>query len=111
MMNHHHHLLQVRYFRIKEETSGDVIAYFFLDPYSRPSEKRGGAWMDVCLGRSRVMQRIPIAYLTCNGSPPVGDKPSLMTFREVETLFHEFGHGLQHMLTRVEHADAAGSEL
>jgi oligopeptidase A len=103
-------LLQVRYFRIKEESTGDVIAYFYLDPYSRPSEKRGGAWMDVCLGRSRVMHRIPVAYLTCNGSPPVGDKPSLMTFREVETLFHEFGHGLQHMLTRVEHADAAGSE-
>jgi len=100
----------VRYFRIKEEATGDVIAYFYLDPYSRPSEKRGGAWMDVCLGRSRVMHRIPVAYLTCNGSPPVGDKPSLMTFREVETLFHEFGHGLQHMLTRVEHADAAVSE-
>ena len=49
-----------------------------------------------------------MAYLTCNGSPPVGDAPSLMTFREVETLFHEFGHGLQHMLTRVEHGDAAG---
>ena len=54
------------------------------------------------------MNRIPVAYLTCNGSPPVGDKPSLMTFREVETLFHEFGHGLQHMLTNVVHGEAAG---
>jgi oligopeptidase A len=54
------------------------------------------------------MGKKPVAYLICNGSPPVGDKPSLMTFREVETLFHEFGHGLQHMLTRVEEGDAAG---
>merc|ERR1712232_691647 len=51
---------------------------------------------------------IPVAYLTCNGSPPVGDKPSLMTFREVETLFHEFGHGLQHMLTKASVGDVAG---
>jgi oligopeptidase A len=64
--------------------------------------------MDVCVGKSSVLQRIPVAYLTCNGSPPVADKPSLMTFREVETLFHEFGHGLQHMLTTVPFADAAG---
>jgi len=67
--------------------------------------------MDVCVGKSKVMQRLPVAYLTCNGSPPVGEQPSLMTFGEVETLFHEFGHGLQHMLTRVEHGDAAGSEF
>merc|ERR1712157_342652 len=51
---------------------------------------------------------VPVAYLTCNGSPPVGDKPSLMTFREVETLFHETGHGLQHMLTRASVGDVAG---
>lgn len=64
--------------------------------------------MGVCQGRSKVLDRIPVAYLTCNGSPPVGDKPSLMTFNEVTTLFHETGHGLQHMLTKVEHAPAAG---
>jgi len=64
--------------------------------------------MDVCVGKSKVMGTKPVAYLTCNGSPPVGDKPSLMTFREIETLFHETGHGLQHLLTRVPHADAAG---
>jgi oligopeptidase A len=98
----------VRFFKVLDEESGEEIAAFFLDPYSRPAEKRGGAWMDVCLGRSKVLNRRPVAYLTCNGSPPVGNQPSLMTFREVETLFHEFGHGLQHMLTRVEHADAAG---
>lgn len=101
---------EVRFFTIKDDVTGKHIASFYLDPYSRPAEKRGGAWMDVCVGRSKVMQRIPVAYLTCNGSPPVGEQPSLMTFREVETLFHEFGHGLQHMLTRVEHGDAAGSE-
>eukprot|EP00595_Chromulina_sp_UTEXLB2642_P002449 CAMPEP_0196763252 /NCGR_PEP_ID=MMETSP1095-20130614/3682_1 /TAXON_ID=96789 ORGANISM="Chromulina nebulosa, Strain UTEXLB2642" /NCGR_SAMPLE_ID=MMETSP1095 /ASSEMBLY_ACC=CAM_ASM_000446 /LENGTH=396 /DNA_ID=CAMNT_0042116015 /DNA_START=1026 /DNA_END=2212 /DNA_ORIENTATION=+ len=98
----------VQYFKIKDNTSGDYIASFYLDPYSRPADKRGGAWMDTCLGKSKVLNTKPVAYLTCNGSPPVGEQPSLMTFREVETLFHEFGHGLQHMLTTVEHADAAG---
>jgi oligopeptidase A len=86
------------------------IASFYLDPYSRPAEKRGGAWMNTCIGKSKVLGKKPVAYLICNGSPPVAGKPSLMSFREVETLFHEFGHGLQHMLTRVDHADAAGSK-
>jgi oligopeptidase A len=98
----------VMYFNIRDATTNEYIASFYLDPYSRPAEKRGGAWMDVCVGKSRVLNKKPTAYLTCNGSPPVGDKPSLMTFREVETLFHEFGHGLQHMLTKVEYGDAAG---
>ncbi len=102
-----------RFFQVQDE-SQRICAAFFLDPYSRPAEKRGGAWMDECQKRSRLMAaegeelRIPVAYLICNGSPPVGDKPSLMTFREVETLFHEFGHGLQHMLTTVDFDDAAG---
>lgn len=94
---------------VQDDNTGEHIASFYLDPYSRPADKRGGAWMDVCIGNSKVMQRKPVAYLTCNGSPPVGEQPSLMTFREVETLFHEFGHGLQHMLTRIPHGDAAGS--
>ena len=98
----------VRFFKVSDATTGDHIANFYLDPYSRPAEKRGGAWMDVCIGRSKIMNRKPVAYLVCNGSPPVGEQPSLMTFREVETLFHEFGHGLQHMLTRIDHGDAAG---
>jgi oligopeptidase A len=85
----------VKYFKVTDADTGRHIANFYLDPYSRPAEKRGGAWMDVCVGRSKVLDRKPVAYLVCNGSPPVGDKPSLMTFREVETLFHEFGHGLQ----------------
>jgi oligopeptidase A len=79
----------VQFFKIFDNDSGKHIASFFLDPYSRPADKRGGAWMDVCIGKSQAVNRdIPVAYLTCNGSPPVGDQPSLMTFREVETLFH-----------------------
>jgi oligopeptidase A len=103
----------VRFFKVYDKDVGDQkrhIASFFLDPYSRPADKRGGAWMDVCIGKSEAVARdIPVAYLTCNGSPPVGtEKPSLMTFREVETLFHEFGHGLQHMLTKASVGDVAG---
>merc|ERR1711957_252685 len=97
------------FFNVYDKGSGKHIASFYLDPYSRPADKRGGAWMDVCIGKSDACNReIPIAYLTCNGSPPVGDTPSLMTFREVQTLFHEFGHGLQHMLTDVTVGDVAG---
>jgi oligopeptidase A len=95
----------VRFFRIRDE-SGTDLAAFYLDPYSRPGEKRGGAWMDECIGR--VPGRQPVAYLVCNQAPPVAGRPSLMAFSEVETLFHEFGHGLQHMLTRVDHPLAAG---
>ena len=91
--------------------TGQPIAAFYLDPYSRPGSKRGGAWMDECLVRSLAPDGtpvLPVAYLICNQSPPVGDTPSLMTFEEVETLFHEFGHGLQHMLTTVDRPQAAG---
>ncbi|MFE4107738.1 M3 family metallopeptidase [Almyronema epifaneia] len=99
----------VRYFQVADE-AGRAIAHFYLDPYSRPAEKRGGAWMDECLNRGRFgdQLRLPVAYLVCNQSPPVDGKPSLMTFRDVETLFHEFGHGLQHMLTQVNYPGAAG---
>lgn len=103
----------VRYFQISDE-QGETLAHFYLDPYSRPAEKRGGAWMDECIGRGKITTatettiRLPVAYLVCNQTPPVDGKPSLMTFREVETLFHEFGHGLQHMLTRVDYSGAAG---
>ncbi len=101
----------VRFFRVEDGTSGAPLAGFYLDPYSRPGSKRGGAWMDECLVRSRRPDGslvLPVAYLICNQSPPVGDTPSLMTFQEVETLFHEFGHGLQHMLTTVERPQASG---
>ena len=103
----------VRYFQVRDAEDDSVVAHFYLDPYSRPAEKRGGAWMDECIVRAKESTdtdkvRLPVAYLVCNQSPPVDGKPSLMTFSEVETLFHEFGHGLQHMLTRVDYSGAAG---
>jgi oligopeptidase A len=103
----------VRYFQVANEQQ-QPIAYFYLDPYSRPAEKRGGAWMADCVSRAKLTDvdgskvRLPIAYLICNQTPPVDGKPSLMTFGEVETLFHEFGHGLQHMLTTVDYVGASG---
>jgi len=85
------------------------IASFYLDPYSRPESKRGGAWMDECLSKNTSGQNtLPVAYLVCNQTPPSKDKPSLMSFEEVQTLFHEFGHGLQHMLTTINLPQAAG---
>lgn len=104
---------EVRFIRVLDRTNTPIAA-FYLDPYSRPAEKRGGAWMDECVGRSTVCGvapgevRLPVAYLVCNQTPPIGDNPSLMSFYEVETLFHEFGHGLQHMLTRVDYGLASG---
>ena len=99
----------VRFYRV-HDVSGAHIASFYLDPFSRPENKRGGACMDDCLGR-RIVDghlQLPVAHLVCNQTPPHGETPSLMSFREVETLFHEMGHGLQHMLTRVDFADCAG---
>ena len=100
----------VQFFKVRD-VDGTTIAYFFLDAFCRPANKRGGAWMDECLGRGKTKDDeivLPVAYLICNQTPPTKDKPSLMSFDEVETLFHEFGHGLQHMLTRVDYPQAAG---
>lgn len=99
----------VRFFKIHDD-SGKHIASFFLDPYSRPQNKKGGAWMAGCLDRwqSTSGLQIPVAHLVCNGTPPVGETPSLMTFDQVRTLFHEFGHGIHHMLTEVPYIEAAG---
>ena len=100
----------VRFFRVHLR-NGEPIASFFLDPFSRPSSKRGGAWMDECLGRQKSDNGsfiLPVAYLITNQTPPLNETPSLMSFEEVETLFHEFGHGLQHMLTTVDEPEAAG---
>lgn len=99
---------EVRYFSV---LSGDEeVAGFYLDPYAR-QHKRGGAWMADCLVRRRradgSLQR-PVAFLTCNFSPPSGGRPSLLTHDEVTTLFHEFGHGLHHMLTQVDIATISG---
>ncbi|MDA0336525.1 MAG: M3 family metallopeptidase [bacterium] len=99
----------VRYFKVKD-ADGRQVASFYLDPYSRPQDKRGGAWMNECLTRRRVSGKLslPVVHLVCNGTPPVGDTPSLMSFSEVETLFHEFGHGLQGMLSTVDYGEASG---
>lgn len=95
-------------YRLKE-ADGEEIGLFYLDPFAR-TDKRGGAWMDECLVRRRTasgLQR-PVAYLTCNFTPPLGDQPALLTHDEVLTLFHEFGHGLHHLLTRVDEASVSG---
>ena len=93
------------------DQNDDFIASFYLDPYSRPQNKRGGAWMDTCVSRRKEKNgkiTRPVAYLVCNFTPPAEETPSLLTFREAETLFHEFGHGLQHMLTNIEDLEASG---
>lgn len=89
--------------------NGAVIARVFMDIYAREG-KRGGAWMDECRRRVELGGELqkPVAYLTCNFTPPVGSKPSLLTHDEVTTLFHEFGHSLHHMLTRVDVAEVSG---
>jgi oligopeptidase A len=99
----------VRYFKIFD-TKNQHIASFYLDPYSRPEDKRGGAWMNVCVNRGKFKGTVykPVAYIVCNGTPPIGDNPSLLNFREVTTLFHEFGHALQHMLTDIDYYSVAG---
>jgi oligopeptidase A len=99
----------VLFYEIRDTDAGELIGQFYLDLYARP-KKRGGAWMDECAVRFRTADymQTPVAYLTCNFSPPVGDKPALLTHDEVETLFHEFGHGLHHMLTRIDYPGVAG---
>lgn len=99
----------VRFFEIYDNEDIQRGA-FYLDLYAR-ANKRGGAWMDECIRRRRLPDgdiQNPVAYLTCNFSPPVGDTPALFTHDEVLTLFHEFGHGLHHMLTQVDYADVSG---
>ena len=98
----------VRLFEIKEH--GEHVGRFFFDLYAR-ANKRGGAWMDGARDKRRSASGkliSPVANLVCNFTPAVGDKPALLTHDEVTTLFHEFGHGLHHLLTRVEHAGASG---
>lgn len=90
----------VRFYDLKD-ADGSLRAGFYLDPYARTG-KRGGAWMDDCQSRRRLPDgslQLPVAYLTCNFAPPPAGRPGLLTHDEVTTLFHEFGHGLHHMLT------------
>lgn len=99
----------VRYFTITDDS--DVMrGSFYLDLYAR-AKKRGGAWMDECRVRRELANgelQLPVAYLTCNFNAPVGDKPALFTHDEVVTLFHEFGHGIHHMLTKMKAAGVSG---
>lgn len=99
----------VRFYHV-QNAQGERIGSFYLDLYAR-ANKRGGAWMDDCLVRRKTATdnvQLPIAYLTCNFSRPVGDKPALFTHDEVVTLFHEFGHGLHHLLTKGEVSGVSG---
>ncbi len=98
----------VRFFEVRD-ADGGLRGAFYLDLYARP-HKRGGAWMDECITRrlNNGAVQTPVAFLTCNFTPPVSGKPALLTHDEVLTLFHEFGHGLHHMLTLVDYAGVAG---
>ena len=98
----------VKFFSIKNE-NGELIAQFYLDLYAR-AKKQGGAWMDTFVGRrvTTKVNQLPVAYITCNFSPPVGKNNALLNHDEVETLFHEFGHGLHHMLTKINYPSIAG---
>jgi len=98
----------VRFFEI-ENAAGRPVGSFYLDAYARPN-KRSGAWMDECIGRKRLSTgaTLPTAYLVCNVLPPGEGRPALLTHDDVLTLFHEFGHGLHHLLTRVDYPTIAG---
>ena len=98
----------VRFFDV-HGANGELIGRFYVDLYARDT-KRGGAWMDGAISRRRLETgiQVPVAYLNCNFSGPVGGKPALFTHDDVITLFHEFGHGLHHLLTRVEELGVAG---
>jgi oligopeptidase A len=99
----------VRYFEVRS-AKGEPVASFYLDACARPS-KRSGAWMDDCVGRMQLGQgqaTLPVAYLVCNSMPPGDHRPAQLTHDDVVTLFHEFGHGLHHMLTRVAYPSVAG---
>ncbi|MBU1190903.1 MAG: oligopeptidase A [Gammaproteobacteria bacterium] len=98
----------VRFYEI-HDAAGKLRGQFYLDLYARP-HKRGGAWMDDCIARRMTASgpQTPVAYLTCNFSPPIGNDPALFTHDEMITLFHEFGHGLHHMLTQVDYAGVSG---
>ncbi|KZZ43288.1 oligopeptidase A [Thalassolituus sp. HI0120] len=97
----------VRFFNVLKD--GQQIAAFYLDLYAR-EKKRGGAWMDDCRIRRQTVDglQLPVAYLVCNFSPAVGDTPALLTHDELTTLFHEFGHGLHHMLTQIDVGAVSG---
>ena len=98
----------IRFYEI-ESAAGRPVGSFYLDAYARPS-KRSGAWMDECIGRKHLHSgsALPVAYLVCNVLPPGDGRPAQLTHDDVLTLFHEFGHGLHHLLTRVDYPSIAG---
>ena len=98
----------VRFYDIYD-AEGKLRGRFYMDLYTR-ANKRGGAWMDSCISRKRLGNTVqtPVAFITCNSAPPIGDRPALFSHEEVITLFHEFGHGLHHMLTKVDYIGVAG---
>lgn len=98
----------VQFFEIHDK-QGAIRGRFYIDLYAR-AKKRGGAWMDDCVDRRKIngTLQVPVAYLTCNFTPPTSDAPALLTHDEVTTLFHEFGHGLHHMLTQIDHLSVSG---
>ncbi len=105
----------VQFFEVVRD--GDVIAGFYVDPYSRPGEKRGGAWMNTVVGRDRLLAvgdngaSLPVALFVMNARPPAEGRPGLMSLDEVRTLFHEFGHATQHMFTKIDEGGASGMNL
>ncbi len=105
----------VEFFEVRRQSK--VIAGFFVDPYARAGEKRGGAWMNTIVDRSRLLaspgqsSSLPVALFVMNARPPVDGNPALMSLGEVRTLFHEFGHATQHMFTAIEEGGASGMNL
>jgi len=105
----------VEFFEVLRD--GQLIAGFYVDPYARPGEKRGGAWMNTVVDRSRLLgcgerdSSLPVALFVMNGRPPAPGEPALMSLDEVQTLFHEFGHATQHMFTLVSEGGASGMNL
>lgn len=105
----------VQFFEVRRD--GEIIAGFYVDPYSRPGEKRGGAWMNTVVGRDRLLAvgdadaSLPVALFVMNARPPAEGRPGLMSLDEVRTLFHEFGHATQHMFTQIDEGGASGMNL
>ena len=99
----------VTFYKVYDER-GKHLAAFYLDPYSRPQSKMGGAWMNRCVSRRKVygVVDVPVCYVVCNFTPTVDGEPSLLAFYEVLTIFHEFGHALHNMLTRINYTDVSG---
>ena len=102
----------VKFYQVRD-ANGMHIASFYFDPYSRPQNKSGGAWVSMCNNRHRhgeASVEIPVCHVVANFSPPTGDKPALLDMREVTTLFHEFGHAMHALLTTVDYGEVAGTE-